>query len=270
MPTIRRVFVSCGFPPDVRVKTHKWFVAAVAGIACAWSSAAAGAGAVAAPLKQTIPDIAGRPITIDVTVGQLTVVGWNQTSVQVDIVPDEPAGTDVLDVGVDDGVGEVAIRAVQRKDRRDPEVRAKVTVRVPSTAVLARVAVFEGSLSLEGLRGDVRATIERGPLNARGMAGIVRLETASGDLSVADAELVAGGLLKLRTFNGNIKLALLRRPADARILVLTLNGAIQSDLPLETHEGFGPRFREGLFGRGEPLISLDAVRGNVTITAPER
>jgi len=45
------------------------------------------------------------------------------------------------------------------------------------------------------------------------------------------------------------------------VLVLTLNGVITSDLPLAERAAFGPRFREGLFGKGEPLVSLDAVRG---------
>lgn len=242
----------------------------VTGIALLGSAASHTAGAE--PVRSSIVDLAGRPISIEVTVGQLTIEGWSQPGVQVDVVPEGRgagvAGT--LDIAVEDGEDAVTIRAVQPNQGRDPERRARVSVKVPATATIRRAAVFEGRLVISGIRGQVQASIERGPLVARGLAGIVRLETQSGDLSLEGAELIPGGLLRLRTFNGSISLGLAVRPANARILALTLNGAITSTLPLTERAGFGPRFREGVLGSGEPLISLDAVRGDLAISAPER
>lgn len=226
--------------------------------------------AAAEPLRTSIADLAGRPVSIAVTVGHVTIEGWAQPGLQVEVVPEgRNAGRpDALVMGVDDGPEGVTIRAVQPAGGRDPERRARVHVRLPAGAFIRQASVFEGRLSLSGLTGQLQATIQRGPINARGLSGIVRLETQSGDLTLEDAVLSPDGLLRLRTFNGAIVLKLATRPEHARILALTLNGAITSTLPLSERAGFGPRFREGILGRGEPLISLDAVRGDITIAAP--
>jgi hypothetical protein len=81
--------------------------------------------------------------------------------------------------------------------------------------------------------------------------------------------LIPGGLLRCRTFDGDIAVTLATRPVDARILVLTLSGAIDSSLPLSERTGFGPRLREGILGTGRTLLSLDAVRGNISLRVPE-
>ena len=80
------------------------------------------------------------------------------------------------------------------------------------------------------------------------------------------ADLLPGGLLRFRTFSGTIQVGLVRAPRDARVLLLTLRGTITSDLSLEEREGFGRRLREGMFGTAEPLLSADAVKGDVVLT----
>jgi hypothetical protein len=109
--------------------------------------------------------------------------------------------------------------------------------------------------------------VRQGGVRATDVSGVVRLETGFGDVIVERAHLEAGGLLRLRAFNGNVTLALERQPVNARVLALSFNGTITSNLPLHRRESFGPRFAEATFGTGEPVISLDAVNGNITITA---
>jgi hypothetical protein len=227
----------------------------------------------APPIERTIADLGGRPVTIEVTAGEVRVAGWDRPGVEAAIEPmdrgDDPGA---LVAGIEETAESVRVRAVQPDGRREGARRASVTVRVPSSATLARVELFEGRLQLEGLRGSIQGTVEQGPIVGSRLAGVVRLETSAGDITIDGADLTAPGLLRLRTFNGNITLHLVRPPPDARVLALTLNGQIRSDLPLSARPGFGPRFREGVFGTGEPLVSLDAVRGDITITVqnPDR
>ena len=250
-----------------RIAPH-WPVRLACLLACA--CVAVVLGQATPPVRRSIADLAGRAVIVLVGVGELRVQAWTQPGLDVEILPEGRAAreAEALLMTVDDASEAVTVRAVQPHDGKDPSLRARVTLRVPVTVALQRVEVFEGRIEVEGVRGLLQAKIDRGPITARRIAGTVRLETGSGDLTVSEAELVSPGLLRLRTFNGHITLGLVGRPTDARVLALTLNGTIRSDLPLEERAGFGPRFGEAVIGRGEPLISLDAVRGDISITAP--
>jgi hypothetical protein len=74
--------------------------------------------------------------------------------------------------------------------------------------------------------------------------------------------------MRCRTFAGDIDVGLAARPADARVLALTLNGEVESSLPLE-RAGFGAGLREAVIGAGRTLLSLDSVRGNIRLRVPE-
>ena len=87
-------------------------------------------------------------------------------------------------------------------------------------------------------------------------------------VTLANARLQPDGLLRLRSFNGDVTLALAERPADARIMALALNGHIKSDIPLTLRDDWGPRWGEATLGKGEPVISLDVVTGQVEIKLP--
>jgi hypothetical protein len=227
----------------------------------------ASAAAADLPMRASVANLAARPIVMQVTVGEVAIEGWDRSGVEVQITGiGEAAAAGALDVALEDAPQAVTVRAVQRNGGKDPDLRVRVAARVPARATLQRVDVVDGSLDLEGLHGDIRASIERGPVTARRLAGLVRIETGSGDITVSDAELTPGGLLRLRAFTGNVALGLSKRPTDARVLALTFNGSIQSELPLSERPGFGRRFREGVIGKGEPLISIDVVRGDISLT----
>jgi len=157
---------------------------------------------------------------------------------------------------------------VQTNHTTDPAFRADVTVRVPRSAIIERLVVLEGRISIEGFSGTINGTIRRGPIDARDIAGTMRLETEIGAVTVTNATLSPNGLMRLRTFNGDVKLTLAQRPRDARILALALNGSIKSDIPLFLKESWGPRWGEATLGKGEPLISVDVVTGTVEIKSP--
>lgn len=222
-------------------------------------------------IGRTIPALGTRTLVVRVTIGEVRIEGGpgDQVDVQVTRLGEAARRPERLPVTIEEDAETVAVAAEQAGGGREPGLRVRASVRMPASAGL-RVDVFEGALDLAGLAGRTTARIERGPLSARGLSGIVRLETGSGALTVEQADLSPGGLLRGRTFNGDIRVSLRRRPVDARVLLLTLNGMIASDLPLEERAGFGPRFREGVFGRGEPLLSLDAVRGDIILKVPAK
>jgi hypothetical protein len=142
--------------------------------------------------------------------------------------------------------------------------RPKIRVEAPASLPLV-VTLDNGEVRAEDMIGGASVRVVRGSIRAHALRGRVRLEIDTGPI-VADAvRLSDGHSLKCRTFNGDVSIALEAPPADARILALTLNGAIRSSLPLATRAAFGPRFGEATLGAGAHVLSIDVVRGDIAI-----
>jgi hypothetical protein len=215
-----------------------------------------------------LPD--GRPLVIEITIGNVRIEGWDKSDVEITVERRVPAAPQFerLPLSIAEVPPGVVVRAVQTNDTTDPAFRSDVTVRVPRAAIIERLVVLEGRISIEGFSGTINGTIRRGPIDAKDISGTMRLETEIGPVTVTNATLSPNGLMRLRTFNGDVKLTLAQRPQDARILALALNGAIKSDIPLFLKERWGPRWGEATLGKGEPLISVDVVTGTVEIKSP--
>lgn len=221
---------------------------------------------------RTVPLAAGRPIQVEATVGDITIIGSNQPDVAVEVTRRAPAagGFDRFPVVVDESADALRIRVVQTNDGRDAALVSTIVVRAPADAVFQSIRLFEGRLRISGLTRACDADVRRGPIEATGISGRVRLESGIGSVEVKDASLAAGGMLRVRVFNGPLRVQLARRPENARVLAVTLNGRITSDLPLTMKDQFGPRFGEATIGDGEPVMSLDVVKGDIAITVRER
>jgi hypothetical protein len=168
-------------------------------------------------------------------------------------------------VGIDERTDGVYVAAVQQNDGRDATLRSAITIAMPASVPIQRVRVFEGRVKLANLKAACDVDLRRGPVDATGVAGRVRLESGIGSIEVKDAELTPGGMMRLRVFNGPVRVRFSKTPANARILALTFNGTIASDIPLTTKDKFGPRFGETTLGSGDPVLSIDVVTGDISI-----
>ena len=219
-------------------------------------------------LTRTVPLAVGRAIRVDATVGDVTIVGSNRLDIGIEIARRAPSAADLarFPAVVDDSGDALRIGAVQTHDGRDAALVSMIVLRVPASAVFQAVRLFEGRLRLTGLTRACDADVRRGAIEASGLAGRIRLESGIGSVDVRDSLLESGGMLRLRVFNGPLRVRFARPPANARILAVTLNGQITSDIPLTLKDQFGPRFGETTLGSGEPVMSLDVVKGDIAIT----
>jgi hypothetical protein len=232
--------------------------------------AAARAGAATDRQARIVALPPGGGITVDITIGSVRIEGGDRRDVDIVIERHAPT-TDLLarlPATIDESPAGVAIRALQADGGTDPALRTDISLRVPEAALIDRVRVMEGRIALDRFRGSINADVRRGPIDAADVAGILRLESGIGSVTLKGARLSPGGLLRLRAFNGDVRLHLAARPADARILALALNGTIASDIPLTSRDTWGPRWSEATLGKGEPVISIDVVTGKIEIRSP--
>jgi hypothetical protein len=215
-----------------------------------------------------LPD--GKPLVIEITIGTVRIEGWDRQEAEITVERRAPNASLLarLPVSIEEVPPGVVVRGVQSGNGTDPAFRSDVTVRLSRTATIERISVLEGRITIESFKGKVTADIQRGPIDGKEIAGTVRLAAGIGSVTLANARLQPDGLLRLRSFNGDVTLALAERPADARIMALALNGHIKSDIPLTLRDDWGPRWGEATLGKGEPVISLDVVTGQVEIKLP--
>ena len=221
-------------------------------------------------LTRTVPIADGTPIHISATIAEVNVTGSARSDVSVDIVRRAPSAADLAryPAVIEERSDGLHISAVQPDDGRDANLKTDITVAVPSSAVVQAIRVFEGRVSVSNLARACDVDLRRGAITATQLAGRIRLDAGLGSVDVRDSTLTPGGMMRLRVFNGPVRVRLAKAPASARILAVTFFGTITSDIPLTMKDQFGPRFGETTIGDGDPVMSIDVVKGNITIGAP--
>ena len=218
-------------------------------------------------ISRIVPLAEGTPIRVDATVADVIITGSNRPDLQVQIARRAPTAADLTRFApiVETKPDGVRIAVVQADEGKDANLRAEIAIASPAAAVFQAIRVFEGRVRLTNLKAACDVDLRRGPIDATGLAGRVRLESGIGSIDVRDTDLTRGGMLRLRVFNGPLRVRFARAPANARILAVTFNGRIESDIPLTKKDQFGPRFGEATLGSGDPVMSLDVVKGDITI-----
>jgi len=216
---------------------------------------------------RTVRVTADPRIRLDATIADLAITGSDRSDVTIDVVRHAPAASDLdrYPVSIVEEAGGLQVNVVQTDQGRDARLKAEIVMAVPASALLESVRVFEGRVKLANLHGVCDVDLRRGAVDAERVGGRVRLEAGIGSVDVRDAELTPGGMMRLRVFNGPLNIRFARRPANARILAVTFNGRLSSDIPLTLKDKFGPRFGETTLGNGDPVMSLDVVKGDIAI-----
>lgn len=216
---------------------------------------------------RTVPLAPGTSIHVEATIADVTIEGTSRSDLAIQVIRRAPSDADLgrYPVAFDDANGQVRVTAVQADGGVDPALKAEIRLSLPVSARVETLKIFEGRIRVTNLHGTSNLSVRRGDIEASGLGGRVRLETELGSIDIRGAELVAGGMMHLRAFNGDVRVRFARRPSDARILAVTYNGSITSDVPLAMKDRFGPHFGETTLGAGEPVLSIDIVKGNIAI-----
>jgi hypothetical protein len=223
-------------------------------------------------VSRTLPLPSDRAIRLDATIADVTILGSNRSDVFVEVVRHAPQAADLtrFPVVIDSDGSHLSLTVKQADEGRDARLKSEIVVRMPADVLVEAVHVLEGRVRLSGLQRGCDVDLRRGPVEATSVGGRIRLESGIGSVDVRDSTLTPGGMMRLRVFNGPIRVRFAKTPESARILAVTFNGAVTSDIPLAMRDRFGPRFGETTIGAGDPVMSLDVVKGDITISIEKR
>jgi DUF4097 and DUF4098 domain-containing protein YvlB len=226
---------------------------------------------------QTYPLAAGGRVSLENVNGSLRITAWDRDQVQVDAVKHAYTRERLaeVEIKIDAGADAVRIRTQYmggdqtfRSDedgRRNNPASVEYTLTVPRSARLDSIELINGSLDIEGVAGDVKASCINGRVRAHGIMGEARLSTINGGLEAKLDRLDETRPVSLNSVNGPLILTI---PSDANVELKanTVHGSISNDfgLPVRTGKYVGHDLA-GRLGRGGARIKLSNVNGSITI-----
>lgn len=136
---------------------------------------------------------------------------------------------------------------------------------VPRQARLESIDLINGSLDIDGVEGNVKASSVNGRVAARGLKGEAKLNTVNGTVEATFTQLDPAKPLSLGSVNGSVVVVI---PSDSNAVVRaeTIHGSIRNDFGLDVHDGeYVGHSLYGQLGSGGSRIKLGNVNGGINI-----
>jgi DUF4097 and DUF4098 domain-containing protein YvlB len=140
------------------------------------------------------------------------------------------------------------------------------TLTVPRKALLDTIELVNGSLDIDGVEGNVKASSINGKVVARGLMGEAKLSTINGQLHASFTQLDESKPISLASVNGGVTL-IIPSNSNASIRAGTVHGGITNDFGLQVRHGeYVGHDLEGQIGSGGPRIKIGNVNGSIKIS----
>ncbi|MCA1602134.1 MAG: hypothetical protein LC776_10995 [Acidobacteria bacterium] len=227
--------------------------------------------------QQTYPLSANGRLSLENLNGGVRIAVWDRDEVQVNAVKRAYRRERLNEAKIEVNATADAIRIKttypdwnqtftdEQKGRYNNPALVDYTVTVPRNARLESVDLVNGSLDVDGVEGDVKASSVNGRVTARGLAGVAKLSTVNGNLEATFTKLDEAKPISLGSVNGSVTLII---PSDANAVVRagTVHGAISNEFGLNVRHGdYVGHELYGQLGAGGPRIRLGNVNGRISI-----
>jgi DUF4097 and DUF4098 domain-containing protein YvlB len=226
---------------------------------------------------QTYPiSLTGR-VSLENINGDVQIKVWDRAAVQVDAVKKAYRRDRLTEATIEVNATEENIRI--RTDypdgpqnfrsgqgRYDNPATVDYTLTVPRKIVLESVELINGSIDIEGVEGNVKASSINGRLNAHGLLGEARLSTINGPLNATFNQLDESKPISLGSVNGPVTIVIPSN-SNASIKAGTVHGGISNDFALKVKHGeYVGHSMDGQIGTGGPKIKLGNVNGGIRLS----
>ena len=228
-------------------------------------------------MSQSFPLAADGWFSIDNANGHIEIQGWdsNLVTVATSIEGKSPGSILAVNVNIDSDEHHGRVHTVQPSteggflwnwfDNRHRPAVVDYVVHVPRHAQLEEVRSVNGSISIDGVTGDITTTTVNGGTQVRNAAHNLAMHTVNGSLSADLTALGSGQSVSMHTVNGRISLAV-PEDANADFSVRTVNGGISSEFTaLKPEKKPGSHQLNGSLGHADASVELKTVNGSVEI-----
>ena len=226
---------------------------------------------------QTYPTSANGRVSLENVNGEVHIKVWDRNEVQVDAVKRAYKRERLNEAKIEVSASADVIRISTRypdydqrfngdeKGRYNNPAIVEYSITVPRKNRLESIDLVNGSLDVDGVEGDVKASSVNGRLTARGLMGEAKLSTINGSLEAVFTRLDEAKPVSLGSVNGGVLLII---PSDVNALVRasTVHGTISNDFGLEVQHGeYVGHDLYGQLGSGGSRIKVGNVNGQIVI-----
>lgn len=226
---------------------------------------------------QTYPLSATGRVSLENINGSVQIKVWDRAAVQVDAIKRAYRQNRLAEARIEVNASEESVHIKTeypngnqnfRSDERryDNPALVEYSLTVPRKAVLDSVELVNGSLDIDGVEGNVKASSINGPVTAKGLVGEAKLSTVNGPLQAIFTQLEESKPISLGSVNGSVTL-IIPSNSNASIRAGTVHGGISTDFGLNVKHGeYVGHSLDGQIGTGGPRIKLGNVNGGIKIS----
>jgi DUF4097 and DUF4098 domain-containing protein YvlB len=227
-------------------------------------------GSLTEEFHHTYPITADGRVELDNINGDVHISSWDRNEVKVDAVKyaDTKEKLEEARIEIDSGKDYVTIQTKYPEHENwswhNNPATVEYTLTVPRTIRLDEIKLINGTLDVNAVKGEVRASCINGRLEAHDIAGRAQLSTVNGKLE-AQFHALGREPVELNSVNGSVDLTI---PSDsnAEIEANTVSGSINNDFGLHVnHHRFVGHDLRGELGNGATDIRLQNVNGRIDI-----
>src|SRR6267378_800645 len=229
-------------------------------------------GSVTEEFHQTYDLSANGRVELENINGPVHISAWDRNQVKVDAIKRawSKERLDEAKIAISSRPDSLSIRTEYPghdntfwNDRHDNPASVEYTLVVPRRARLDEIKLVNGSLDIQDVAGEVRASCVNGRLQARNLGGRTDLGTVNGELDASMNRLPLSSL-ELSAVNGTLRLTL---PSDAKaeLEANTVSGGISNDFGLPVSRQFVGHSLRGELGGGGTHVKLSNVNGRIEI-----
>lgn len=238
------------------------------GLALIVSACGGGGGAAAAnEVKNSQSFTVGSNVSVTITTfnGSIDVRAGGSDQLQVEVTKRGGGATaaaakadlDNIQLSMEQSAGQVKLTATYKGDAPD-DAAASFKVTVPAAITLV-ASLDNGSISVDGVKGDVTATANNGDLSVRGAGdGAISLKTTNGSVTIEGRDIAS---LTATTTNGDASFQGSLIGSDKDNVIDVGNGSATLTLPGEAQFGIDAQTSNG------KLTSDFEIQGDASTTA---
>lgn len=217
-------------------------------------------------VHQSFNTSANPSVSVSNVSGNISVTGWAQSKVQIDIDKYGEKSSDIAnsEIVIDHTSDDVSVKTQYARgmNRRGGEVY--YTLHIPKDAQL-KIENVSGGETIQGVAGTLDAQTVSGRITADSLTTDTKAQTTSGRISLEFATAPKNGTIKAQTVSGPITLII---PAgiNADVETASVAGGFRSDFPsvLAKKQDVGSK-ASGTIGSGGTTIKLETVSGSIEL-----
>lgn len=203
--------------------------------------------------------------------GEVDIKGWSKNEIKVTavIMAKNQEALDRISVDMDKNARGVSVETHYKHNNgwgKNNSGSVDYTVMVPNQARLSSIELVNGSLTVDGVAGEMDINLVNGSIVASGLTSDSEINSVNGSIDVT-YQSISKDLrdISIDTVNGRIELNL---PDDisADVDIETMHGSIKNDFGLSANKNmFAGKNLNGTIGSGDVKISIESVNGGVRL-----